>query len=266
MHTIHFTLTIVAIAASRTLAHAQDYFQGPWGEHRWVAPTVTDVRSPCPGLNTLANHGYLPRSGKNITIPMMLKGAGDGFNVKADALLVTIAKFGLLASNDPTTLNLDDLKLHNMIEHDASISRQDFALGDNLNFNETVFTTLANANQGVDYYNTTSAGQVMHARLADSLANNPNITNSPKSIGLRGVESALYLSVMGDPLTGIAPKKFVDIFFREERMPVAEGWKRPTTQLTIETLGRLQMIIIKASNDVPTQPCEPLVLGPAITL
>jgi hypothetical protein len=60
---------------------------------------------------------------------MMLKGAGgtlfnemvlgvgcllscqDGFNVKADALLVTIAKFGLLASNDPTTLNLDDLKL-----------------------------------------------------------------------------------------------------------------------------------------------------------
>jgi hypothetical protein len=109
-----------------------------------------------------------------------------------------------------------------MIEHDASLSRQDFALGDNLNFNETVFTTLANANPGVDYYNTTSAGQVMHARLADSLANNPNITNSPKSIGLRGVESALYLSVMGDPLTGIAPKKYVtSVMFHK----ISHSWR-----------------------------------------
>ncbi len=168
-----------------------------------------------------------------------------------------------------------------MIEHDASISRQDFALGNNLQFNETIFTTLANANPGVDYYNTTSAGEVMRARLTDSLANTPNVTNSPKSLGLRGIESALYLSVMGDPLTGVAPKKcvtsaifqtishicrFVQIFFREERMPLEEGWKWPVTQSTTETLGRLQNIIIKASNDLPTQPCEPLILGPEITL
>ncbi|KAJ7831086.1 Chloroperoxidase, partial [Mycena leptocephala] len=175
---------------------------------------------------------------------MILKAATDGFNVKSDAFLVAAAKFGLLASNDPLALNLDDLKLHNMIEHDASISRQDFALGNNLQFNETIFTTLANANPGVDYYNTTSAGEVMRARLTDSLANTPNVTNSPKSLGLRGIESALYLSVMGDPLTGVAPKKFVQIFFREERMPLEEGWKWPVTQSTTETLGRLQNIII----------------------
>jgi hypothetical protein len=35
----------------------------------------------------------------------------DGFNVKSDAFLVAAAKFGLLASNDPLALNLDDLKL-----------------------------------------------------------------------------------------------------------------------------------------------------------
>jgi hypothetical protein len=49
----------------------------------------------------------------------------------------------------------------------------------------------------------------MHARLADSLANTPNVTNSPKSLGNRGTESASYLSAMGDPLTGVAPKKYV---------------------------------------------------------
>jgi hypothetical protein len=38
----------------------------------WRAPTDTDSRSPCPGLNTLANHDVLPRNGLNITQPMLV--------------------------------------------------------------------------------------------------------------------------------------------------------------------------------------------------
>ncbi|KAJ7861377.1 Cloroperoxidase [Mycena olivaceomarginata] len=225
----------------------------------------TDLRSPCPGLNTLANHGYLPRNGRDISIPMMLKAAIDGFNVGPDAILQA-AKFGLLSGDDPTTLNLDALKLHNLIEHDASVSRSDFALGDNLHFNETIFSTLANANPGVDYYNATSAGRVQHDRLAISLATNPNITNTPKEFLLRAREAGLYLSVMGNPLTGVAPKKFVQIFFREERLPIAEGWKRPTTTITAETLDPIENIVIDTSDWTPTQLCEDLVLGPELTI
>lgn len=33
------------------------------GIHQWVAPTSSDIRGPCPGLNALANHGYFPHSG-----------------------------------------------------------------------------------------------------------------------------------------------------------------------------------------------------------
>ena len=33
------------------------------GIHRWEAPGPNDARGPCPGLNALANHGYLPRNG-----------------------------------------------------------------------------------------------------------------------------------------------------------------------------------------------------------
>ena len=33
------------------------------GEHTWVAPGAGDQRGPCPGLNALANHGYLPHNG-----------------------------------------------------------------------------------------------------------------------------------------------------------------------------------------------------------
>jgi hypothetical protein len=86
------------------------------------------------------------------------------------------------------------------------VSRNDFAVGDNLHFNETIFSTLANANPGVDYYNASSAGQVQHDRLAISLATNPNITNTAKEFLLRTRESGLYLTIMGDAVTGVAPK------------------------------------------------------------
>ena len=33
------------------------------GEHAWKAPGKHDQRGPCPGLNALANHGYLPHNG-----------------------------------------------------------------------------------------------------------------------------------------------------------------------------------------------------------
>jgi hypothetical protein len=33
------------------------------GAHAWKAPGKTDQRGPCPGLNALANHGYIPHNG-----------------------------------------------------------------------------------------------------------------------------------------------------------------------------------------------------------
>jgi hypothetical protein len=33
------------------------------GSHAFVAPGSGDKRGPCPGLNALANHGYLPHNG-----------------------------------------------------------------------------------------------------------------------------------------------------------------------------------------------------------
>ncbi|KAK4442116.1 Chloroperoxidase [Podospora aff. communis PSN243] len=36
----------------------------PKGEY--TPPTPSDTRGPCPMLNTLANHGYIPRNGRNI--------------------------------------------------------------------------------------------------------------------------------------------------------------------------------------------------------
>ncbi|KAJ3803919.1 Chloroperoxidase, partial [Lentinula aff. lateritia] len=41
--------------------------------HEFIVPTLPrDSQAPYPGLNTLANHGYIPRSGRQIKfIPLV---------------------------------------------------------------------------------------------------------------------------------------------------------------------------------------------------
>ncbi|KAK1222357.1 hypothetical protein PQX77_014807 [Marasmius sp. AFHP31] len=274
---IQVCLTALALAASLAsgntlsshLAARDPHDEVDWSQHQFQAPTAGDSRGPCPGLNTLANHGFLPRNGRNITIPMFID-AGlseipsadgesgelthsfiEGFNVHHD-LLITAAKAALFTSVlDDRVDALANIALHGNIEHDASVSRQDHALGDNIAFNETIFTTLANSSPGSDFYNTTSAGQVQKARLEQSRDSNPSFRNTIKEFQIRTRESSLYLSVMGDPLTGNAPKEFVNIFFREERMPLAEGWKIPRTMMTPQTDGALFAAIARASQWQP---------------
>ncbi|KIY66833.1 Cloroperoxidase [Cylindrobasidium torrendii FP15055 ss-10] len=216
--------------------------------HDFKAPGDGDVRSPCPGLNTLANHGYLPRDGKNITIPIVLDAAREGFNVQPEALVLA-ARISLLTSTYAyDAFSLEDVRLHGTIEHDASLSRMDEALGSNWQFNEDIFSTLANSNPGVDYYNITSAAEVQHLRLEQSLRDNNETHNTFNELTMRSGESALYLSVMGNVTAGEAPKEFVNILFREERLPREEGWQRSPIPITIERLGALQQKVSEASD------------------
>lgn len=111
------------------------------GKHDWHAPVRGDVRSPCPALNSLANHGYIPRDGKKLGVSMVVKALGKALNVSEETA-TTLAKGGLRTSSDPAsgTFSLEDLRKHNMIEHDASLSRKDTSVdGDNFSFNREVF-------------------------------------------------------------------------------------------------------------------------------
>ena len=52
-------------------------------EHRYEPPRPTDSRSPCPALNVLANHGYLPRDGKNIPADVLQKVVQVGVSLRS---------------------------------------------------------------------------------------------------------------------------------------------------------------------------------------
>lgn len=59
------------------------------------------------------------------------------------------------------------------------------------------------------------------------------------------------------------PYRFVDIFFREERLPIAEGWKRSDVPITQALLNSYSDIISDNSDwQGPTQNCSELVFTP----
>ena len=136
-------------------------------------------------------------------------------------------------------------------------------MGNHVTFSEQVFTVLANSNPGVDYYNITSAGQTQKVRTEQSRADNPKFRNTIKEFIIRNGESAFYLAIFGDPTTGVAPKELVNIFFREERLPLEKGWRVPKIEISARMLGALAKQISEASDwqATPGQ-CPWLTLGP----
>lgn len=78
-----------------------------------VALTSALDRSPCPMLNALANHGYLPRDGKDISLACLVTALQDSINLAPDATLIA----GVIALKASTTGNalafhLSDLNKH----------------------------------------------------------------------------------------------------------------------------------------------------------
>jgi hypothetical protein len=74
-------------------------------------------------LNTLANHGYLPRDGKNIDLNTTINALGTALNI--DEELSTFLYDEAITTNpaypNVTSFSLDNLVRHNILEHDASL-------------------------------------------------------------------------------------------------------------------------------------------------
>lgn len=96
----------------------------------------TDARSPCPMLNTLANHGLIARDGRNIKSDdlfnaLMLMGAPPTVTVGILKFVYTQLKEAnpegsfLSQFGEMPTLDLDRLTIPGILEHDVSLTRND---------------------------------------------------------------------------------------------------------------------------------------------
>lgn len=73
-------------------------------------------------LNTLANHNFLPHTGKDITREATANALFDALNINK-TLGSFLFDFAMRTSPLPnaTTFSLNDLGNHNILEHDASL-------------------------------------------------------------------------------------------------------------------------------------------------
>ncbi|RPD63367.1 hypothetical protein L227DRAFT_387121 [Lentinus tigrinus ALCF2SS1-6] len=96
--------------------------------HSYIAPDASDSRSPCPALNALANHGYLPHDGRNLTTVQLISAIRNVYHISLPlATLLSVSGVARCGhwSGCRRVLDLHELAQHNAIEHDGSLVHDD---------------------------------------------------------------------------------------------------------------------------------------------
>ncbi|KAF8599575.1 Cloroperoxidase [Ceratobasidium sp. AG-I] len=72
------------------------------GKHAFIPPQAGDKRGPCPGLNALANHGYLARNGVT-NLAEAIAGTTEVYGMGAD-LAAFLSAYAVVIDGNPLTL------------------------------------------------------------------------------------------------------------------------------------------------------------------
>ena len=179
-------------------------------------------------MNLLANHGYLPRSGRDISVPVVAAAVKEGYNWSPDVfdtIIHDIFFYNVSSTETPTeTFNLHDLGSaagHNNIEVDGSLSRNDHDVtGDANSFDASVWGPVAedlglHDEEGARFVTIEVAARARANRQVAAQAANEHFNGSELQVGGSFGTSALYLTTLWDEEAQGARKDWVRIFFGE---------------------------------------------------
>lgn len=166
-------------------------------------------------MNTLANHGYLPHDGRNLTESVVVAGLKNGLNFD-EALGKIMFEQAVIINPEPnaTYFTLDMLNEHNKLEHDASLSRQDAYFGNNHVFNETVFLESTHY-WSKDVLDANQLAMSKVGRQVSSKAFNPTYTFTETVENFSLGELAAPILVFGDHATSTVDRAMTEYFFRK---------------------------------------------------
>ncbi|CAN9092107.1 unnamed protein product [Alternaria alternata] len=170
------------------------------GDHKYVSPN--DLRGPCPGINVLANHGYIPRNGIS-TITQMTTAANEVFGMGLD-LSGFLAVYSAVMAGDLTSFSIggkpksggllggvtSSLGLlgepqglsasHNRFEVDGSPTRSDlYSTGDPVSLNLSYFEQLLSMPLGKNGIDPSVITQFRLDRTRHSIATNGHYFSGP---------------------------------------------------------------------------------------
>jgi len=208
--------------------------------HQWIPAfqIPRSSRSPCPMLNTLANHGFLPRDGRNITKDDFNNAQVSALNFDPSLASGTtnamVAKLGS-PENGSIAFDLSDFASHNHTEHDASLTRLDIIQGSIIDTQPSMVDFLL-ADSNTQDLNTSSIGYSRARREAESVAiGSPMLSEAFTAFAQ--LEASFILLVFGIGAVNNtdargAPKAQVHYWLNNERFPTDHGYVRSQTVLT----------------------------------
>ncbi|GKT54633.1 oxidase [Colletotrichum tofieldiae] len=176
------------------------------GDHKFIAPDFQNgaQRGPCPGLNALANHGYISRKG--VTSLVEVTAAINQVFGMGIELSTILAIMGTVFVGNPLSLNpgfsIGDVAgasnnilgnvlgllgtprglngSHNIIEGDSSLTRADlYMTGDASTMVMDQFQSFYDMSSGEGDYNFDVFAERASVRFNETIATNPNFYYGP---------------------------------------------------------------------------------------
>ncbi|TEA12003.1 putative sterigmatocystin biosynthesis peroxidase stcC [Colletotrichum sidae] len=191
-------------------------------------------------LNAIANHGFLPRDGSNISLQILTEALNKSANLHSSlSEFLGGLSLQLSTTGDPGTFHLSDIAAHgDFIEHDASLSRADAYFGDNVSFNETIWAESKSMLLAKDPIPLEAFARARLARFDASKAENPEfqVTDNQRDGSL--LEMAIIARLFQTNAGGASPE-WIRVLFEEERLPYLEGWARPSIETTLDDLAKV---------------------------
>lgn len=191
-------------------------------------------------LNTFANHGYLPRDGRNITRDDFNNAQMSALNFDPNLASTTtnamVVKLGS-PKNSSASFSLADFDAHNFTEHDASLTRLDIIQGSTSDVQPSMIDMLLN-DSSLSSLNISSIGYSRARREAESVSiGSPTLSDAFTSFAQ--LEASFILVVFGvgsanntDAIA--APKTQVREWLNNEQFPTDQGFVKSQTTLTLD--------------------------------
>ncbi|KAJ7119715.1 Chloroperoxidase [Mycena epipterygia] len=236
------------LKAGRVVPHGSPGAGGKWPE--FVPPQEGDSRCACPALNAMANHGILPHDGRNIKFTEMSDTIRKTFNFGSTFCLFvpTYAADMLCKDYKKDTFDLAEISLHNGIEHDASLTRQDFKFDPDQGkpylpfINELLASATGKDKDGNLLLTAADLSRYSGKRRVDAKASNPDFTLDKKLKTFGSSNSSTLLTIFGGRIADIEP------FLKEERIP--EGWESRIRSRMGLTFLKFNFTVLKVENAI----------------
>jgi hypothetical protein len=123
------------------------------------------------------------------------------------------------------SFHLADLGRHNLfIEHDASYSRDNYAVGNQIDFDPYIWNVSMTA---FNYEIVTAFGMgiAKSRRVRESYLRHPQTIWGPRAIVNTGLEIGILLSSFTNWVIGSTRRSWLQVLFTEERLPYHLGWR-----------------------------------------